>query len=537
MFLASKEIEAVHVLPSTVEHGTAVELEDSTGKTGYVSIDFASELPLVPSGEFTAADSPQAARLLGLKVGDTTSVSSLVGEQTLTVKRIITLHRRLIDLSYERVSNSVVPSKTVVAMSIPTREDGEIDASFFVDQLEQKKSQSLNTISLYGQHHATLGLLARLLGTDVIELVRGWPDEGALLQVSTGLGPHDVFPPDTTQGQPCLIDLSMLVELATLGLLDVLELFPCLYVTAATKQLLDVKLEKSAHYRKSGTLFSRDGQLGMQELTEEAWRKDREYLESIGTAIEAFCQVVPSYGPPEQSEQLKMLKGILGDEDYAVLLACQEYGAALLSLDARLRDLAALLGIVGASPQMLLREALRADRLTPDEYSRFVLRSVMTRRSFVSIRALDLIVMMNQGGAFANVGINRLRSYLAEAHLTFHTAVPVVVDFVCLMFMQNRCNLGVMLQLIEFCFEPLFRHPHCPEGFRQLALEQISLRFYGTGIDPIAFETFEQSMQAAEQRAERPYKQVTLAAEITFGSVTPFWSVMIPSALSSIQVE
>ncbi|UVM58475.1 hypothetical protein LOY37_13075 [Pseudomonas sp. B21-012] len=105
------------------------------------------------------------------------------------------------------------------------------------------------------------------------------------------------------------------------------------------------------------------------------------------------------------------------------------------------------------------------------------------------------------------------------------------------MFMQNRCNLGVMLQLIEFCFEPLFRHPHCPEGFRQLALEQISLRFYGTGIDPIAFETFEQSMQAAEQRAERPYKQVTLAAEITFGSVTPFWSVMIPSALSSIQVE
>ncbi|PBQ17744.1 hypothetical protein CCL08_12980 [Pseudomonas congelans] len=43
----------------------------------------------------------------------------------------------------------------------------------------------------------------------------------------------------------------------------------------------------------------------------------------------------------------------------------------------------------------------------------------MTRRSFVSVRTVDLIV----------IG----------------------------MFTQNRCNLGVMLQLIEFCFEPLFR--------------------------------------------------------------------------------
>ncbi|MBP1143259.1 hypothetical protein JOE33_000182 [Pseudomonas sp. PvP027] len=47
------------------------------------------------------------------------------------------------------------------------------------------------------------------------------------------------------------------------------------------------------------------------------------------------------------------------------------------------------------------------------------MRLVMTRRSFVSVRTVDLIV----------IG----------------------------MFTQNRCNLGVMLQLIEFCFEPLFR--------------------------------------------------------------------------------
>lgn len=537
MFLVSKEIEGVHALPSAVEEGTSVELEDSTGRTGYVSIDFSSEPPLAPAGEFVAADSSRAARLLGLKVGDTTTVSSVVGEQTLTVKRIITLHRRLIDLSYERVSNSVVPSKTVVAMSIPTRDNGEIDTTFFVDQLEQKKSQSLNTISLYVQHHATIGLLARLLGTDVIELVRGWPDEGALLQVSTGLGPHDVFPTDTSHDQAWLIDLSMLVELATLGLLDVLELFPRLYVTAATKQLLDVKLEKSAHYRKSGTLFSHDGQLGMQELTEDAWRKDREYLESIETAIEAFCQVVPAYGPPEACEQLQMLEGILGDEDHAALLVCLEYGAGLLSIDARLRDLAGMLGIVGASPQMLLREAQRADGLSQEEYSRAVIRLVMARRSFVSVRAVDLIVMMSQGETFANFGINCLRSYLAEEHLAFDTAVPVLVDFVCGMYTQKRCNLGVMLQLIEFCFEPLFRHPQCPDGFCQLALEHVFLKFHRYRISPAARRAIEQSLQTAEQRAELPCKLVKLSAEVTYAFVVPFWSVAAPSMLTATQVE
>lgn len=534
MIMATNTSEGIQALPPFIAIGTSAELEDSVGKTGYLSIDFNSELPPAASGEFITADSSRASSLLGLKVGDTTSVSSVVGEQTLRVKRIVTIHRRLLDLSYERISNSVVPSKTLVAMTIPTRENGDLDVSFFVDQIEQKKAQSLSTISLYDQHQATLGLLARLLGVDVIDLVRGWPDEGSLLHVAPGAGSPEILPVDTTQGQSWVIDLSMLVELATLGVLDVLELFPRLYVTTATKQLLDAKLETLVGYRKSGTLFSRDGQLGMQEQTEEAWREERQFFESIGETIKAFSQVVPAYGPPEQSEQLQMLKDILGHEDYAVLLACQEHGAGLLSLDARLRDIASLIGVDGATVQMVLHEALRKDSLAPDEYSRAVMRLVMARRSFVSVRAVDLIVMMSQGEAFANLGINRLRNYLAESQLAFRTAVPVIVDFVCGMFMQHRCSLGVMLQLIEYSFEPLFRHPHRQENFCQSALKQIFLKFHRFRISPRARRAIERSMQVAEQRAERPCKYVKLDAEIIYGYVAPFWSAVAPSTLDAI---
>ncbi len=90
---------------------------------------------------------------------------------------------------------------------------------------------------------------------------------------------------------------------------------------------------------------------------------------------------------------------------------------------------------------------------------------------------------------------------------------------------------------IEFCFEPLFRHPHCPEGFRQLAIEQVFFKFRSYRISPAARRAIEQSLQAAEQRAERPCKLVKLNAEITYAFVVPFWSEVAPSMLTATEVK
>lgn len=412
MVLASGTVDTFLTNPVEVACGTSVELEDSNGGSGYVSLDFDIDPPLPPTAEFIPADSAQAVALIGLKVGETTSIRSLIGEQTLKVKRIVTIHRRLLDLSHGQVSSAVVPSKNLVAMTIPTREDGELDISFFIEQIERKKAQGLNTIGLYSQHMATLGLIARMLGVDVIDLVRGWPEEGPLLDVSMDVGQtHDAYPIEAPRDAPWVVDLSMLVELATLGMLDVLEHIPRLYVAAATKQALETKIESSSRFHKGGTLFSHDGRLGMQEQTEENWHRERAFLDSICVAIDEYCEVVPAYGPPTLPAQMYALKDILGEGEYATLLVCLEYGGGLLSLDARLRAMAGFLEIKGASPQMLLTSELVSERLAGAEYSRAIVQMVMTRRSFVSIQAADLIAMMDQGETFANIGINRLRSY------------------------------------------------------------------------------------------------------------------------------
>ncbi|OSN30099.1 hypothetical protein BV342_05184 [Pseudomonas syringae pv. actinidiae] len=401
MVLASGTVDTFLTNPVEVACGTSVELEDSNGGSGYVSLDFDIDPPLPPTAEFIPADSAQAVALIGLKVGETTSIRSLIGEQTLKVKRIVTIHRRLLDLSHGQVSSAVVPSKNLVAMTIPTREDGELDISFFIEQIERKKAQGLNTIGLYSQHMATLGLIARMLGVDVIDLVRGWPEEGPLLDVSMDVGQtHDAYPIEAPRDAPWVVDLSMLVELATLGMLDVLEHIPRLYVAAATKQALETKIESSSRFHKGGTLFSHDGRLGMQEQTEENWHRERAFLDSICVAIDEYCEVVPAYGPPTLPAQMYALKDILGEGEYATLLVCLEYGGGLLSLDARLRAMAGFLEIKGASPQMLLTSELVSERLAGAEYSRAIVQMVMTRRSFVSIQAADLIAMMDQAAFF-----------------------------------------------------------------------------------------------------------------------------------------
>ena len=231
------------------------------------------------------------------------------------------------------------------------------------------------------------------------------------------------------------------------------------------------------------------------------------------------------------------LKDILGDGEYASLLVCLEYGGGLLSLDARLRAIAGFLEIKGASPQLLLANELISGRLLRAEYSRAIVQLVMARRSFVSIQAADLISMMDQGEAFANIGINRLRSYLAEPNLTLDSAVPVITDFVCLMFLQVRCNLGVMLQLIEYCFEPMFRHPSCPDDFHRLAYTQILLTLAGVEINSVARRAIGHRLHVAMQRAERPSKPVTLEAKVSFAYAVPFWAVVAPSPLASIRLE
>lgn len=519
MLLLPDDMAKVHQAPEFVAPGTSVELADAHGGRRHISLDF--EGAAHPSGyaELIAPDSDFARQLIGLRVGETVSVPNLMGVQTLEVTQIFTLHRRLLELSHKLVSESVVPSKTLVSMTIPQDANGEMDLSFFHEQMVQHQAQVEKAFAQYEEQPIPLGLTAKRLGRDVIDLVRGWPLDGPWLDVSVDGLSHDVLP-CPLDGSIWVVDLPMLTELAILELLDVLEHLPKVYVSTATRQALDMKLESLGPFRKSGTMFSHEGQLGFHEETETSHALNQTFLRSIDLAISNYCTIVPAYGPRQPTPLLQRLRDILDVEAHASLMLCLEYEADLLSLDGRLRQFALALEITSASPQMLLKAMAESGTLKPVEYSRALIKMIIAHRTFVTVNIADLIAMMDQGLIFANAGINGLRTYLANPRVEFHSATFTVIGFICQMYATGRCAFGIFLELIKHLMEPMFRHPHCPKDWVDLALRSFApLRSHD--FTPTHWALIQKQLISAQEEARSPSKLVVLEAQLVFMRVAP----------------
>lgn len=517
--------------PEEVGPGTSVELEDSNGADGYITIDLEISDTLPSSPEFISPSSEKAVGLMGLKVGQSISIENLIGVQTFTVKRILSIHYRLIELSKKLVSTSVIQSKTLTSMTIPHDENGNMDVSFFIRQLEQRQTHGENMLGLYEQHPATIGLAAQLIGVDVIDLIRGWPLDGPGLETTFERGvPQNPFTENTAESV-WVADLSILVELAALGLLDVLERLPKVYVSSITKQSLAAKIEKLSQYREGGTMYTHEGKIGIRRQTQEDWQNEKTFLHSIELAIDSYCEVVPAYGSTSSSH-LFAAKEILSDQEYATLLVCMEYCGGLLSLDGRLRLLANSLEIKTASLQMLLAQAVQGGWLTRFEYSIAIIKQIVARRKFISINAGDLVVMMDQGPDFATAGINSLRGYLADPLISFGTCVPVITDFISWMFNSGRCDMGVALELIGYCFEGMFRHPSCPSNWDVLGFQLLLVKLMPAKVSGLTGSAIQFKIMLAKDLAARPIKLVSFPFHVVYGARMPYYVTTAPEKLA-----
>lgn len=541
MLLVSESMDMVYHSPGLVAPGTSVELSDELGNLHHISIDFDDAPSQSGPAEFISPSSSFASNLLGLSVGETVSVSNLVGVQVFQVKQIRSLHLRLLELSHKVVAESVVPSKNLVSMTIPQDASGEMDFSFFQRQLDQRTAEIADLLKLYEQPPLTLGLIAKQLGRDIIELVCGWPSDGPYLEVSLGGGvAHDV-PPCSLEESSWVVDLTMLTELAILGLLDVLGELPRVYVSTATRRALDMKIESSTSFRRRGTMFSHEGQLGFHEETEESHAKEQAFLNSISIAISSYCTVVPAYGPLRPTPVLQRLGDILDVEEHASLTLCEEYKAGLISVDARLRNLAKELDIISVSCQMLLKHMTDNGVIRSVEYSCALIKMLNGHRSFISLRITDLVAMMDQGLSFANIGVNSLRAYLAAPSVEFNSAMVTITGFISHMFETGRCTFGMLLELIRHLIEPLFRHPHCPNNFIDSSFQAFTV-LQSCGLTDMHFEYIKRQLADVKESAKRPEHRVTMNAEVmclrdsllySYGSLPSFMSSTTPQHLTS----
>lgn len=468
------DLKDIDIAPETVGPGTCVTVQTDAGATRQWTLDPADINELPSSDEFLSANSREAKQLLGKKVGDEIVLQDLFGgEKRLTVTLLISAHRRLIDLSHAAIRNPLAPTKYLTSMQMKHDEDGQPDLATIRQQLERRTQYANQTLDLYKQHHAPLGIIARNLGTDTLELVRSWPQEGPKLEMAQGGFPS--FPDACKllrEEERWVVDLSMLTELVTLGHQDLLAFLPDVYVVPAVRDLLMSKLESTANFRQSGTMFSHNGQLGFRENTEADWLRDREFLLAMLNCIDTHCEVKPAYGPIDIEPNVVLMRRIFSDDEYATLLLSLELNASVLSLDDRFRRICAMLGCRGAWPQPFLMEMARRKHISDEVYSLTVLKLLLRRRTFVAINHFDLLHLMAMDDNFVHVGVNSLRDYFADATLEFHSGEVVLFRFLAVLRLRRVCSLELILSLLEHLAEGLFRHPMKPDGWFAGAIYQ-----------------------------------------------------------------
>lgn len=460
--MMSRELPGLEPALERVSAASSCTLLADDGRQMVVNIDPDGLADLPPLANYLPPESKLAQALMGRQIGDDILVDEqFVGQRHYKLEAILPVYRHLLHTVQERVwSPEGLP--TLQALNV-LNADGTADISELQSILKRSKQRAALVFDTYAGQPVTLGICARSLGVSALELVVGWPVDGPPLRICVGTSEERIHATTVLNTAACAItvDLATLGELVALNCEDALGAVPQVFISAAAVQSLKLLEEDAADDRSLGSAGDVDGEIHLIHHSDQHKAHKAAFLARVKSAIDRYCSVCPAYGASEAPQELATLDGMLGEDEYAALLVALQNKTILLSIDMHLRDLAGqLLGLTGIWPQALLTHAAGIGKLAPQQYMQAVSQLFQSNRTHVSVRSCDILWMCQQTDAELQRGLNKLAQQFAQLACDYSSAVATVQDF--LIEIGNAKNVfGVLLELVEFLYEPLFRHPHC----------------------------------------------------------------------------
>jgi tetratricopeptide (TPR) repeat protein len=458
-----------------VQPGSAVTLKNELGETVTLSLD-PEGFPDLPAREGMVAPSSDMARsLLGVALGQQVSLPGPFGtEQRFVVERVTSTFRRLLRTAQDRVNSPLASELLVMSVPVPKTDKGA-DFSHVHAMLKRQSEHSRRALQGYADSPITLGILGKLLGRSVVDMVAGWPSDAPPLFVCAGTKEQREAAVELLQRADAeyVVDAATVAELASLDCLAALAALPRVYISTKAVETLEARLEEAKHERSGGHMFDDNGTMRFVEYTIKDRERHTAFIQSMVEAVRQHCVMVPAYGPEELPADLERAQDVLEDEELAALLLTAEKSATLFTVDGRL----AQFGFVSAKlksvwPQEVLRYAGERGKLTHQQYAFAVVRMFLRNRSFVSLGAYDLVFMCLQGGYALAAGLQRFKDYLVSSSTELVSAVSVAFDFLELQA-QHPTQFNAFAELLEHIVEASLRHPHC----NQEALLKVALDF------------------------------------------------------------
>ena len=447
----------------SVRAGAAVILKDDFGERMTLVLDPDGFESLPPRDGFFVPTSETACHLVGAVVGQSIKLPGAFGtERHFVVDGVTTAFRHLIRIAQDRVKSPAVSNLPVMSVPIPTTEEGA-DFSHMHAMLKRQSEHSKRALQAYGESPITVGMLARLLGRNVVDMITGWSFDAPPLFVSTGTTEQREAALKLLQRGDAeyVVDAATITELAVLERLDVLEALPCVYISTKSVETLEARLEEAKLFRSEGQMFDDNGVMRLVEYTDRDRELHAKFIQGMVDAARQRCTVLPAYGPEELPIEFDRETTVLEEEELATLLLSAEKNATLFTVDGRLAQFCYLvLGRMSVSPQEVLRHAVVIGKLKPQHYSFVVARMFLRNRSFVSLGANDFLSMLRQGGATFKDGFRRFKEYLSSSAIDFNSALDVAFESLELQA-RHPTQFRAFFELFGHLMEALLRHPHC----------------------------------------------------------------------------
>jgi hypothetical protein len=469
IMLAPKDLPWMEQTLTTVAAGCSCCLEDGNGQQFQVTIDPEGAGDLPRTAEFIHSSDEKARVLLGKALDEEVIWPSNFGiERRFKIVSITSAFTRLLQITHERADSPAGELPHVVSMKVVNK-DGEFDLSELHAVLKQNTNHSQHVFETYEKSGVTLGILAAARSMTPLELVASWPASGPLIKVSSG---HSLELRTAlailSETKAVVVDLATLGEFVLMGCEASLSAVEKVYISTLSQHALKTLLGDRVHDRSSAGPIEVDGQVHFQPNLQQHKNQGIEFLERLQRTIDLYCEVCPAYGAQDVGPVFAELEELIGDEEYEGMLLAHERKAPFLSIDLHARTIAkTMLDIDGVWPQALLLHAASKRVIDQGAYAGAVTKMFLGNRTHISVNSHLLFWMCQQDERTLQDALARLRKEFSLSDSDLKSSLKVLKDYIILV-VRTGVQIGVILELIEYLYEGLCRHPYFSSKFAEL---------------------------------------------------------------------
>lgn len=382
-----------------------------------IAIDFDEAVEGASWPELVTPDSDLARNLLGKVLGDKVTIGRGIGDIEYQVAGLSPLYAFAAGKVQKLLAESANPGGPLWAVNLE-KADGSLDIEPLLAMTRHRSAGIADALKNYSRLRFPLATLARLIGTEPLTLMLGWPSSKASLFVSIGTQEErdQALALLVSSGKRYVIDLPTLGELVGTGVFRAVAPLlgrPLVPQTAREELTNIIQFQATAPSKMS--LREEDGQYIREETTQEELDRGLALLREMLACMDHLCEVTPVLGPKAITENHRMLEELLDNATLDAVYLALERDAVLLSDDGGLRLATPAVGLVDSmAVQPLLMLARDRGALAQTAYVDVVMGKLARNHDFISVSTEDLVAVAQRDianvAATVVVAFNTFRS-------------------------------------------------------------------------------------------------------------------------------